>query len=256
MTKRILDIVDMQNDFMMPDGALYVPKAEKIIPLAKSFLGSLGQHMFDFVLMKSDTHFPETYGKNPESQQFPNHCMFSTWGWKAAVPLPACFPIPVYKMNKNVFDMWARQPQIKNVKFQDDEAAHAYKNLFNIVSCKGQSTPRDSFLHDKNVGPDTEVVVMGVASDYCVHDAIAGYLKKGCKVTVLRDMVCGIGTDVPGRAKSGHIDEVLKLDAFREYVQSGQLRTITSSALMREIKKDKKNAECKNSRRPAQPNRR
>ena len=38
MKSRLLHIVDMQNDFVLPDGKLYVPGAESLIEPANEFL--------------------------------------------------------------------------------------------------------------------------------------------------------------------------------------------------------------------------
>lgn len=261
MVKRILDIVDMQNDFMQPTGALYVPGAEKIIPRAKSFLKNLKAGDFDLALVKYDTHFTESYDKNPESKQFPPHCVYGTWGWDLSfkVPVKTARAIPFYQMDKNVFDMWARKPSLKKLSFSDVFNKKAYKNLFRVGQMENPSVnvAREKFFKQMDIGPDTEVVMMGVASDYCVHDAILGYLKRGCRVIVMQDMVQGIGTDVPGRAASGKIEDVLKLADFAPYVASGKLSLSTSEQILKTIRQEKNNGcKSKNCRCPAQPNRR
>ncbi len=245
MVKRILDIVDMQNDFMDPKGALYVQDAEKIIPKAKSFLKALKTGDFDLALVKYDTHFAESYAKNPESKQFPPHCVYGTWGWDMAfkIPVGTARDIPFYQMDKNVFDMWARKPSLKEISFSDRFNSKAYKNLFKVgrLESPSENMPRNKFLKQMNVGSDTEVVMMGVASDYCVHDAMLGYLKRGCRVTVLSDLVQGIGTDVPGRAATGQIEDVLKLPVFAPYVASGKLRLSSSDDYLKSLRQDRKN---------------
>ena len=80
-----------------------------------------------------------------------------------------------------------------------------------------------------------------MASDYCVHDAMLGYLKRGCRVTVLSDLVQGIGTDVPGRAATGQIEDVLKLPVFAPYVASGKLRLSSSDDYLKSLRQDRKN---------------
>ena len=248
MVKRILDIVDMQNDFMNPQGALYVQGAEEVIPKANKFLQGIQKGDFDLALVKFDTHFTESYDKNPESEQFPPHCIFDSWGWKMAVDLPQGLEktLPVFTMTKNVFNMWAAKPDIKDIKFTSKFNKRAYKNLFKI-----DGKARDRFMKAHKIGADTEVVMMGVASDYCVHDAMEGYLKRGAKVIVLSDLAKGIGTDAPGRSKTGEIEDVVKLDAFKPYVQSGQLVVMTSDEFKADMRKDAKNVtRPKNIRRP------
>lgn len=252
--KRILDIVDMQNDFMKPNGALYVQDAEKIIPDSNRFFQSLKTGDFDFALIKYDTHFEEAYDKNPESTQFPPHCIYNSWGWRMSTVMPS--NTTTFEMDKNVFDMWAKKPSLKNLSFKTAFNRTAYKNLFK-VNVSGKTMSRERFLKYMNIGEGTEVFVMGVASDYCVHDAILGYLKRGCNVTVMQDLVQGIGTDVPGRAATGKIEDVLKLPVFAPYVAAGKLSLSTSDQVLKILEQDKKN-ECqnKNCRRTTEPKRR
>src|SRR5690606_6957301 len=76
---------------------------------------------------------------------------------------------------------------------------------------------RDEFL--KDIGSDTEVVIAGVASDYCVKQAIVGYLERGAQVVVMQDLVKGIGAQ---------IEEVAQSPELKLYYASGQLRLQSS----------------------------
>lgn len=251
MVKRILDIVDMQNDFMQPGGALYVPGAEKIIPRANQFLKGLKPKDFDLILLKFDTHFKESYDQNPEAKLFPPHCIFNSKGWQLAIEMPPALPskIPTYRMNKNVFDMWAKQPDIKP-RFTDNFNSKAYKNLFTTSKWSGKLpvVKRDDFMKKSGIGRDTEVVMMGVASDYCVKDAILGYLKRGARVTVLSDMVRGISAD---------IKDVVQTDELKAYTRTGQLRVMSSQHYQQDMDKDKRHGKnTQNLGRTIQPHRR
>ena len=95
-------------------------------------------------------------------------------------------------------------------------------------------TLRDEFMRALSLGTDdVEVTLIGVASDFCVHDAILGYLERGASVNVVEDLVTGIGTPVPGRAPSGHIADVLKLPPFQPYVASGKVRLVKARDVLR-----------------------
>lgn len=241
MVKRILDIVDAQGDFMKSDGKLYVPDAEPVIARIDGFLEKVQPGAFDFALFKLDTHFRKEYEQSPEADAFPLHCEYGTDGWKLCIDEDRLSgDIPRWYMTKNVFDMWADEPEkVKDVS-TDATELKAYANLFHVTK-DGQTitqpgTARDTFMDDNDVGADTEVVIAGVASDYCVHDAIRGYLKRGCKVVVLQDLTQGIGTDVEGRAKSGDILEVVQLEEFKKFTESGRLRVATSDDYLEQIK--------------------
>jgi nicotinamidase-related amidase len=233
MKKRILDIVDMQVDFMRADGKLAVPGADALIARANDFFRALPQGAFDFALFKYDTHFADEYPRSPESQSFPNiHCEYGTEGWSLAVDDAALRgKMPLHYMTKNTFNMWENNPlsDAAQLKFANDTERKAYANLYRVTGDRLAVTPgtlRDAFM--KAIGPGDEVTVIGVASDFCIHDAILGYLERGATVNVVEDLVTGIGTSVPGRAASGHIRDVLKLPPFARYVVQGRVRLVTA----------------------------
>ncbi|MFO7743555.1 MAG: isochorismatase family cysteine hydrolase [Anaerolineae bacterium] len=75
--KTALVIVDMQNDFVHPDGALYVPAAKETLPRIRVFLGRAresGVH----IAYTQDTHREG----DPEWHQWPQHVRLGTWGWE------------------------------------------------------------------------------------------------------------------------------------------------------------------------------
>src|SRR5512137_1459018 len=67
--------VDTQRDFMLPDGALYVPGAERIIPRLRRLFDFARKHGITIV-SSADAHTP----KDPEFEQFPPHCVQGTAG--------------------------------------------------------------------------------------------------------------------------------------------------------------------------------
>lgn len=81
-----LVVVDMQNDFAHPDGALFVPDAEKSIPKIKALLEkarSAGAR----VVFTQDWHAED----DPEFQIWPRHAVAGTWGAEIVqqlAPLP------------------------------------------------------------------------------------------------------------------------------------------------------------------------
>ena len=71
----ILWEVDVQRDFMLPGGALYVPGAEKLIPNIR-LLTDAARRNEVFLVSSGDFHAPN----DPEFQQFPAHCIKGTPG--------------------------------------------------------------------------------------------------------------------------------------------------------------------------------
>lgn len=230
MVVRVLDIVDMQVDFMKASGKLAVPGAEALIERTNEYFRSVKKGDFAVALFKYDTHFAVEYPHSPESQSFPDiHCEYGTPGWQLAVDDSALQgKVPVYYMSKNTFDMWADNPvsKLSTLTFDNPDDRDAYKNLYHATqdrAARSGGYMREAFMELVADMENMEVTVIGVASDFCVHDAILGYLQRGATVKVVEDLVTGIGTPVPGRAESGHIRDVLKLPPFRPYVEAGKV---------------------------------
>ena len=153
MQKKLLHIVDMQNDFVMPRGRLAVDGADSLVAPANEFLAS---EKFDKIIATFDTHYNKSYAHSAEAKLFPAHCIYGTRGWELAIN-----PGRYTRVLKNQFDVWGAPRAI-------NQAIAGF-------------TPNN-----------TDVYVMGVASDYCVKYAITGYLTRGYNVIVLQDLCRGI----------------------------------------------------------------
>lgn len=196
VTKRnMLLVVDTQYDFMMSDGALYVPGAEELIVPLIRYVKNLDLNTFACIYFTMDTHDAYSYGSSEEAKQFPPHCLIGTPGWNNIINLDFV-GVPqadVFVQHKHVFDMWA---ETNNV-YTDD-----------ILSSGAE---RDLFWTELKDNIDT-VYVCGVATDVCVFDAVKGLLERGFVVVVLKDLTRGIFAET----------EKFE-DEFAEYIQSGQL---------------------------------
>ena len=182
--KQFVIVVDMQRDFIAREGALPVQGAEDIVVPMRRWLASLQPQDMVGVLFTADTHSPEIYATSPEAEQFPPHCIKGTAGWSLVVDSAAVDPaIPTYHLEKGVFDMWAES------------------DLQVIRIASGETVERDAFfvrLHDQGV---EEVIVTGVAADYCVRWAIEGLFARGFRVSVLQDLTRGIERSIEAVAE-------------------------------------------------------
>ena len=77
--KKILIVVDYQNDFVNPNGALPVPNAINIVDNIQSRIDS---DEYSARIYTFDTHTAATYKGSPEEAIFPIHCEYGTEGWK------------------------------------------------------------------------------------------------------------------------------------------------------------------------------
>ncbi|MCE4628789.1 MAG: cysteine hydrolase [Desulfurococcales archaeon] len=70
-------VVDMQNDFVKPQGKLYVPTAEETIEPVRKLLGKARAHGVK-IFYTQDTH----YDGDPEFEIWGEHVKHGTWGWQ------------------------------------------------------------------------------------------------------------------------------------------------------------------------------
>ena len=75
MAKKVLVVVDMQNDFIT--GSLGTPEAQAIVPKVVEKIQGFG----GTVLYTQDTHGAD-YLQTQEGRNLPvEHCLKGTWGW-------------------------------------------------------------------------------------------------------------------------------------------------------------------------------
>lgn len=233
----LLDIVDMQHDFVSARGALPVPGAEAIVPAFNAFLKALDSSRLSAVLVKYDTHFGHEYPLSDEKTKFgfPDHCIWNTPGQKLSIELPPMLAMMAGHMNKNEFAMWQFNKLDKShVTFDSAAEEQTYDNLFKVTRSFNDLTPgvpRDEWLAQLGHPSGVPVVMAGVASDYCVKQAMQGYLERGHRLIVLTDLVAGIGGE-HSDAPSGNIREVAE-KLFPAALRKGQLRLMTSEQFLR-----------------------
>lgn len=213
--KRILVIVDTQRDFLGPDGSLFNPAARGLVESLDAYLKTLPAGAFDAVVITQDTH-----GRD-EPQKSGAHCIPGTKGWDNLLDLSSASHLPLYFMMKGANDMWTEQKDASPL-YQVFPVAGGV-----IPGAAENGMPRDAFFGEL-AGAD--VTVAGYAANYCVQDAMLGFLKRGASVTVREDLVRGINTgrDKPDRAGSGNIRDVVALGVFRKYVERGLLSVLSA----------------------------
>jgi len=169
--KKIVIVVDAQNDFMKENGNLPVSGAEELIEPINDYLRALKASDVELVLFTFDTHTEEGFPGSPESELFPLHCVKGTVGWELAVTTEV--EPTVFKLEKGVFDMWA----------EDD---------IRVVDPTGFDCGREFLFEQLKRNEMIDVEVVGVAADFCVKWAVDGLLRRGFRVTVNESLTRGI----------------------------------------------------------------
>lgn len=194
--QRFVVVVDTQADFMRADGALPVAGAEALIVPMQRWLASLRPAETAGVLFTFDTHSAEAYPASAEAAQFPLHCVRRTPGWANMLDSGAVDPaIPVYRLEKGVFDMWA----------EPDVAIEAVAT--------GETVARDAFFAALRARGVQDVAVSGVAADYCVRWAIEGLVARAFSVEVPAGLTRGIARPIEQVVAEDFANAPVRLEA-------------------------------------------
>jgi nicotinamidase/pyrazinamidase len=167
--------VDVQADFMLPGGKLYVPGAEKLLPNIRKLTDAARQGEV-FLVSHGDFH----PANDPEFKHFPPHCLKGTAG---AELVPEALAENFVRVENDV-----------NAKLPED--------LFKYQQIILEKQTLDIFeSHHANslverLGNTAEFVVFGVATEYCVSCAVKGLLKRRRRVTVVRDAIETLAPEV------------------------------------------------------------
>ena len=177
--------VDCQVDFIDEDGKLSIPNAREITPR----IGWITQvaHINNILIISSmDDHF----SNDEELKHFPEHCMHNSTGQQRIhwVNLDGvnCKGTPdIYVPDKlNEFGAFYKltYEDMVNVVKGNYKRITFYKQYTNVFT-----NPNCARILDKL--DVREAVVYGVATDYCVKDAVLGLLMRGIKVYLVKDAI-------------------------------------------------------------------
>jgi nicotinamidase/pyrazinamidase len=180
--------VDTQADFMFPDGKLYVPGAEHLLP---NIVRLTNQAREGRVLLIS--HGCIHTADDPEFAQFPLHCIRDTPGAKFVPHALA--------------DKVATVPNHADAKLPDDIFAHQQILLEKDTLDIFQSVHAKELID--RLDPQAEILMFGVVTEICVRFAARGLLEHGRRVSIIEDAIATLNPAEGQRA----IDELLKLGA-------------------------------------------
>jgi nicotinamidase/pyrazinamidase len=171
--------VDVQADFMLPDGKLYVPGAEKLLPNIRR-LTNAARRGEVFLVSHGCFHTPN----DPEFQQFPPHCVKGT---------PGAEFVPEALAEKVV-----RVENIPSAKLPGDFTPYQQIVLEKQTLDIFQTQHADELVERLGSGP--EIVVFGVVTEYCVSCAVKGLLARKRQVAVVRDAIETLAADVGAKS--------------------------------------------------------
>jgi nicotinamidase/pyrazinamidase len=171
----ILWEVDVQADFMLPGGKLYVPGAEKRLPNIRK-LTDAARRGEVFLVSHGCFHT----ANDPEFKQFPPHCLKGTPG--------ADF------VSEALADNFVRVENDANAKLPEDLSKYQQIILEKQTLDVFESRHADELV--ERLGDIAEFVVFGVVTEYCVSLAVKGLLKRKRQVAVVRDAIETLAPEV------------------------------------------------------------
>lgn len=160
--------VDVQRDFMLPGGRLYVLGAEKLLPNIRRLTDAARQGRV-FLVSHGCFHPPN----DPEFNTFPPHCVKGTPGSEL---VPEALTEKVLRVanetSAKLPEDWSKYQQVLLEKqtLNVFESRHAHELV-------------------QRLGNQAEFVVFGVVTEYCVSFAVKGLLERGRRVAVVQDAI-------------------------------------------------------------------
>jgi len=185
--------VDAQADFMLPGGKLYVPGAEKIMANLNRLVEQVRQSRV-LLISSADAHQPD----DPEFREWPVHCVKGTAGAELVPEAPAARQLVI--------------PNRENFVFPDDLPSYQQvllkKNTLDVFD-NSNTDPLLSRLaasQKSSGGSNPDFLVFGVVTEYCVHLAADGLLRRGYGVSIIRDAIQSLdekkGREILGELES------------------------------------------------------
>ncbi len=166
-----LIVVDVQNDFADPEGSLYVPGGEEVVPVINQEVRKAKQAGSP-VIYTQDWHPESTPHFEKDGGVWPVHCVMDTWGAEFHPDLVV--DGPVVRKGSNGEDGYS------GFTVRDPETEQDIP------------TELDRLLDERRVD---QVVVVGLATDYCVKATAIDAVDKGYRTSVLTEAVRAVNLE-------------------------------------------------------------
>ena len=165
-----LIVVDVQNDFADPEGSLSVAGGEEIVPtvdgeIARATVAGA------LVVFTQDWHPKSTPHFAKDGGLWPVHCLADSWGagLHPALRLPD------------------EAPRVR--KGANGEDGYSGFTMRDATTSEETSTGLDQLLRDRAI---ERVVVVGLATDYCVKATALDAARLGYTTSLLTDAVAAV----------------------------------------------------------------
>ena len=170
-----LIVTDIQNDFADPKGSLYVHDGEHVVEAANREIARARAGGATIVYTQ-DWHPPTTAHFAKDGGTWPVHCVHDTWGAMFHPDLVVAGDSEIVR------------------KGTGGEDGYSGFTVRDPSSGAEEGTRLERLLHDHHV---RRVVLVGLATDYCVKDTGLDALAKGFETVVVTEAVRAVDLE-PG----------------------------------------------------------
>ncbi len=190
--------IDTQVDFMRPEGSLYVPGAESIIPNLRRLMDCVIESGLP-VLSSADAHLPD----DPSFSRWPPHCVVGTPGQRRIpeTQLASALVVP----NAPGAFIPPAPPAAQTVIEKAGYDITGNPNFDAVMDC---------------MAPE-RLVAFGVATEYCVRASVLALLGRGIAIDLVADAIRGIS-------------EAASRNALEELIRAGA-RLVTTADVIAEL---------------------
>lgn len=191
MTHHALLLVDLQNDFCA-GGTLAVPEGDNTVDIANQLINWCQSR--DIPVIASQDWHPANHGSFASQHQvavysqgmldglpqtfWPDHCVQNSEG-------AALHPLLKQKAINRIFHKG------------ENPLVDSYSAFFD--NGRRQKTTLDEWLREHNIG---ELIIMGLATDYCVKFTVLDALQLGYRVNVITDGCRGVNINPQDSAQA------------------------------------------------------
>ena len=165
-----LIVVDVQNDFADPSGSLAVPGGRAIIGAVNREIAQ-AEAAGALVVLTQDWHPPSTPHFATEGGIWPVHCVAETWGAELHPDLVAPDDSPRIRKGRN------------------DEDGYSAFHCRLTRTGETITTELEGLLRDEDI---ERVVIVGLATDYCVLSTALDASALGFDTSVLTDAIAAV----------------------------------------------------------------
>jgi nicotinamidase/pyrazinamidase len=163
-----LVVVDVQNDFADPAGSLYVQGGDSVVPHVNDRIGeALAKGAL--VVYTQDWHPPSTPHFAKDGGVWPVHCVADTWGAELHAELVVA------------------GPSVR--KGSNGEDGYSGFTMRDPTTGLDRPTELAALLRERGIN---EVVICGLATDYCVLGTVLDACRLGFDTTVLTGAVAAV----------------------------------------------------------------